>query len=349
MRIDPSPVTTVSSQPLPGMSYPVLLAIPGASVILCTYPANGNPCTNLAQTYTDPSLATACPFRAQVVLNSTSVCTNQADAQGNFGFYVATGGTYAYEIQTPQGQTYGPYTISATSTGCPTSGCAFTGPVTSNSTLDIAGFIDTEAGYQFNHGGGTVGQCLVSNGTAFVPNSCPLPTVYYQHMYYGSTLLPQEPALQFNSSRFLINTVANTYNTIDLQTVGSGGSCTLCTVAYDSYGRVTSVSNGVVPSNGTDYYFSFTGCTITNGSNLNNCSGTVNFTSGGNTSPSFPALADSNYFPFCMVNTGNQYTASVNVGGSGLTTTGFTYYWTEIMANGSTSSSPIVYCHVHHS
>lgn len=134
----------------------------------------------------------------------------------------------------------------------------------------------------------------------------------------------------------------------DLPTVGAGGTFSNPTsITVDVYGRVTAVSGGSVSPTVADYYFSFTGCTITNGSNLNACDGSINFTSGGNTTPSFPAMVDTTYFPTCFVNTGNGYTASINASGP-LSTTGFTYAWTEIMSRTFTSSTPTIYCHLHH-
>lgn len=107
-------------------------------------------------------------------------------------------------------------------------------------------------------------------------------------------------------------------------------------------GDGTWATTPVLPS-GHDFYFNFTGCTITSGSNLNNCTGTVTWSSvglGGAT------VASSDYLG-CTVGTGNSYTASFSIGGSGITSTQFTYYWTEIMSNTGTSASPTMLCHLH--
>lgn len=157
VRIDPLPVTTVSGQPLPGMGFPSVLSIPGATVSLCNYPANGTPCTNLATTYTSIALSSACPTNAQIVLNSTSTCVSTADGQGNFGFYVAAG-SYAYEIVLPAGAgggTYGPYSVSAGGSG------------SGNGVTAINGFTGafTFQGSGVSCSGGTPNVCSFSGGS----------------------------------------------------------------------------------------------------------------------------------------------------------------------------------------
>jgi hypothetical protein len=96
-------------------------------------------------------------------------------------------------------------------------------------------------------------------------------------------------------------------------------------------------------SAGHNYYFNFTGCTITSGSNINNCTSTVTWSSVG---LGAATVTGSDYLA-CTVGTGNTYTAAFSLGGTGITSTGFTYYWTEIMANASTSSTPTMLCHLH--
>jgi hypothetical protein len=52
--------------------------------------------------------------------------------------------------------------------------------------LSVAGVVSANGGFVVNGNGGTNGQCLVSNGTAFVANTCPAPggitSVYYQSL-----------------------------------------------------------------------------------------------------------------------------------------------------------------------
>jgi hypothetical protein len=58
------------------------------------------------------------------------------------------------------------------------------GTSTPSWSLDVEnGFINSSNGYLFNGGAGTFGNCLVSNGIAFLPGSCGTnPTLFYQHM-----------------------------------------------------------------------------------------------------------------------------------------------------------------------
>lgn len=113
VRVDPLPVTATSGNTPPGAYSPVL-AIPGSSIKLCTDAA----CTIRAQTYTGVTASVLCPTTAQVVLAGTSQCTQFADPQGNFGFWLLPG-TYWYRITIPNGTIYGsfPFTAGASSFG----------------------------------------------------------------------------------------------------------------------------------------------------------------------------------------------------------------------------------------
>lgn len=143
VRIDPLPVTTISGQPLPGMNFPVVLAIPNANIFICNYPASGNPCTNLANTYLDATLSSQCPAGSQVVLNGQNTCQSTADGSGNFGFWVAPG-NYVYQMILQSGQAYGPFFISAGGSSSSggvasingiTGAFTFTGSVTCSATI----------------------------------------------------------------------------------------------------------------------------------------------------------------------------------------------------------------------
>lgn len=58
------------------------------------------------------------------------------------------------------------------------------------------------------------------------------------------------------------------------------------------------------PTNaGVNYDFTYTTCTVPSGGD-SFCTGTITFTSGGNTTPSFPALADANYTIQCGLDVG---------------------------------------------
>lgn len=95
-RVDSRITTTTNPPPLGG--YTPILAVPGSQITLCSYPANGTPCTNLATSYTDASLTTTCPAGKPVVLQGSSTCGSYTDQLGNFGFWVAPG-CYTYTSQ----------------------------------------------------------------------------------------------------------------------------------------------------------------------------------------------------------------------------------------------------------
>lgn len=81
----------------------------GSVVSVCSYPANGLPCTNLATLYTDNTGVVAC--------NGFNGCQNPvtADSKGNFGFWV-TPGTYQYTYNYG-GVNYGPFSFTVGSSG----------------------------------------------------------------------------------------------------------------------------------------------------------------------------------------------------------------------------------------
>lgn len=84
-----------------GVKY--LTPMSGATVQVCTAPANATPCTNYATTYTDSTAVTAC--------SGLNGCSNPitADSNGNFGLW-ATPGQYQYTY-TYLGQSFGPYSV----------------------------------------------------------------------------------------------------------------------------------------------------------------------------------------------------------------------------------------------
>lgn len=103
--------TTVSSYGSQGSrtNQVPLLVLPGAAISF--YSCSGDAafsCITLANTYNAASSTTACPSNAQVVLQQTSICTSNADAQGNAGTWFKQAGLYAYTVTTGT-QTYGPY------------------------------------------------------------------------------------------------------------------------------------------------------------------------------------------------------------------------------------------------
>lgn len=96
--------------------YPQIFAVPGVSLAFCSYPANAVPCTNTVLTYTDLTLATACPSNAQIVLQGSTTCQSTGDNRGNLGVNIASGGTYAYTL-TANGVNYGPFVVTLGGSG----------------------------------------------------------------------------------------------------------------------------------------------------------------------------------------------------------------------------------------
>ena len=135
-------------------------------------------------------------------------------------------------------------------------------------------------------------------------------------------------------------------------TVGTPGTYPNPTsVTTNTFGQVTAITAGTA----IDYYFTYTGCTLPN-SAPSYCNSTVQFTTGGATTPTFAtAMPDTNYQLMCTPDNGPSVEAcggagfcSMSFNFNGLTTTGFGYNIGGSVATLSESLTPTVYCHAHH-
>ena len=113
----------------------------------------------------------------------------------------------------------------------------------------------------------------------------------------------------------------------------------LCTTTG---GTVT--NSGCVSPGGTDYYFSFTGCTLNVTGNSTNCRATQAFSG---TSPVVPTQADTNYYLSCSTYTTEGWGSSTGI--NVVTTTDFSYVENVDRYNSiSATVTPTVWCHLHH-
>ncbi len=328
----------------------VVVPIPNASVYVCTGTYLGTACS--------ASVGTKATLWSCAALSGCAVTQPVVgDFYGNFGFWAAPGSYY----YTQTGQVNGLVTSASYQITLPLA-CG---------TSCAAAIFNATTGFQVG-GAAPLNYLLLGNGTVFVPvASIPaslitgLPGSNYQTVQSQSTALPQEANLNFGYGFVLADVAGNHQTTVNFNFTGSGTYVPSVLTAPGSSvaPAVWDGSGNLEPEPGwstttVDDYFKTTGCAINNSGNLNSCLGTVTFTSGGNTTPSFAAMPDTNYEIFCTVDTGTQSSASFSVTGSTnsgntpaftRTTTGFNYVWTEIMSNSAAgSAAPVFDCHLHH-
>lgn len=201
-----------------------------------------------------------------------------------------------------------------------------------NGDLTVGGLINTNSGYFFDGSGGSAGQCLVSNGNAFVPGACTatIPSVFYQKVFANGVLLPQRSSLDVLPRLTVTDSAPNNWSFIDLAASG----VTPSTYAYpssmtvDIYGRVTGVTAGSINTQVLKAVTKTSGLCTTAQTAFAQCANTIVWPS--------PGFADANYTPVCTPGTPTNLTlTAIWIDRTSISATGMTV-WTQ---NGDASGA----------